>query len=664
MRPFLCRATTSIIRNYSHCCFSIADIYTNRNYKYQLSNTAEGDPRVTTQHSVKRSFGELYGRFYSAMLHPRNTKQVETVTVPYPDESPAKGRRRRRKRFAERMKNIENNANVEARKRRLHSTEKPMAKEDRVFIEKSTVALTTRFLEHHRLSRELRAEIKRRRHAPPSKVAADEVDLLKRTLRYITTQYYEPPPLKSDPPAELPPTEPPPADPSVADPSVTDPSATDPSATDPSPTDPSPTAIIRTAAGLRTLTLKPTPVPWFSPYLPPFPNYLSPNPAIELNRSLTRLLFTRPPPAALVPKICYNLLTSSSPPNIYTYNVLIEGLTRVRQGSLAHVVFRNLVDGGLGPRGRPIEDTIVRMLNLCVKTGDRTGFDKIAKITMHRNMATWIGRGTRRAEKKREQKRRSRQLFEILISGAARFGDVQQVRVWIRAMARECPDNPRPGLYLTTSLMRMWTEMGDWDRGLRCWRDLARLARGNGEKLDLRAIRQMVKLCRECKKQKFEKKVIATATAKGWGEDVKKPINKTKGLWLRKENKTPHIRGQRDLPEATDTFLPAGLDALMEALKKAWMTEGTASETGEGEEASVATNSAAVPREKPEQVVRWSRKRSSVSDAAKSRIWDDVISRRMDDVRPFEASGGEVREAIARKRQVARGHHDNGQWVR
>lgn len=634
MQLFLSRISTSITRNSNHCCFSsVTAINTNHN-TCRLSNTTGRSPHAVAEHSLKRRSGEFYKRFYSTMsggavvenVHGRaaiNFKPAAIATGQV-EESRTQGRRRRRKRAAERMKAIvdkEQTKHTEKKNRRLHSTEKPLPREERVFIEKSIATITNRFLQHNRLCRELRAEMKSRRSIPPKRSLAEEVELLKRTLRYVTTHHYEPSAPKPDPPTETD---------SVA-PSLTALPLAEPPPTEPAPAEPS--------TGPKTSALKPTPVPWFSPYLPPFPNYSSPDPAHPLNSSLARLLGQRPPSPAIIPRICYNLLTSSSAPNIYTYNVLIEGLTRVRDGSLAHVVFRNLVSGGLGPKGRPTEDTIVRMLNLCVKTGDRAGFDKIVKITARRNMATWIGRDQYRVKKKPEQKRRSRQLFEMLITGAARFGDVQQVRVWLRAMTRECPDDPRPGVYMLTSLMRMWTEMKNWDRGLQCWRDM----RG----ADLRAFRQMVKLCRECKKPNYEKKVLDAAALRGWKEEVMEPIRKTKGLPLRRENKTPHIRAQRYLPNAAVTP-PPGLDAFTGALERTWKTTLDATDSAD-------------PEEKLKQAVPRSKKRSSMSDAARSRIWDNVISRRMDDIRPSEVSGGGIREALARKRQAAQDHHDGGQ---
>lgn len=634
MQLFFPRISTSITRNSNHCCFSsVTAINTNYN-TCRLLNTAGRSPRTLAENSLKRRFGEFYKRFYSTMsggavvggVHRGAAINFKPAAIGtgQVEESRTQGRRRRRKRAAERMKAIadtEQTKQAEKKNRRLHSTEKPLPKEERVFIEKSITTITNRFLQHNRLCSELRAEIKSRRSIPPKRSLAEEVELLKRTLRYVTTHHYEPSPPPPDPPTETDTTAPSPMAPPPAEPSSTEPARAEPS------------------TGLKTSTLKPTPVPWFSPYLPPFPNYNSPDPAHPLNSSLARLLGQRPPSPAIIPRICYNLLTSSSAPNIYTYNVLIEGLTRVRDGSLAHIVFRNLVNGGLGPKGRPTEDTIVRMLNLCVKTGDRAGFDKIVKITARRNMATWIGRDQYRVKKKPEQKRRSRQLFEMLITGAARFGDVQQVRVWLRAMTRECPDNPHPGVYMLTSLMRMWTEMKDWDRGLRCWREM----RGP----DLRAFRQMVKLCRECKKPQYEKRVLDAAELRGWKEEVMEPIRKTKGLPLRKENKTPHIRAQRYLPKATVTP-PPGLDAFTGALERTW-------------KATLNTTDSTDPEDKLKQAVPRSKKRSSIGAAARSRIWDDVISRRMNDIRPSEVSGDGIREALARKRQAAQDHHDGGQ---
>lgn len=661
MHPFLCRASIPITRHLTIycCCFSPVST-TNCNYNRPPSarNTS------ATECPLRHKFGEFYKRFYSAMAgvavvgddgirdqEGKNTNgSAEETAI-----TRGLARRNRRRRLAEIM-NREGTAGAFGaapgtsftwnerpplpRGRKLHPTQKLIPKERRLFIEKSTMQLTTRFLEHDRLSRELRAQI---RHSqtenshPENKAEAEalkksiseEVELLKRTLRYISTHFYEPPTSNSQP-------------------------TSDPQPTSDSPqptTTPSPPTDLKTS------------VPYFT-YLPPFPNFTSGAGASLLNRSLVKLLRVRPPPPALIPKLCYNLLTSPSPPSISTYNILIEGLTRLRHGSLGHIVFRNLIEGGLGPQGKPNEDTIVRMLNLCVKTADLDGFNRIIKITTHRNMATWWGYGHLRSEKSRRQKRRGKVVLETMIHGAARFGDVQQARVWLRAMRRECPENPDPSVYLLTSLIRMWTEMGDWDRGLRCWRDLVRLDikwQGTrvGKPADLRAFRQMLKLCSRCEKPKMYDRVFKLGVSRGWTEvQLTTPVNKTKGLWSRRENKTPHIRGLRENDEE-GTFV-------MEALQRLWAEEDRERERIEKKQKKTkewkekmkmgrkSNSDATTPVEKTEQMAVCSVKKPIVSDAAKSRIWDNVISRRMDDIRPASVSGGDVRLSLSQKRRRRR----------
>lgn len=247
-------------------------------------------------------------------------------------------------------------------------------------------------------------------------------------------------------------------------------------------------------------------------------------------------------------------------------------------------------------------------------------------------MAVMWGRGATRAVKRRDQKRRGRRMFEAMISGAARFGDAAQVRIWVRAMRRECPENPEPGVVMLTSLMRMWAELKDWDRGLRCWRDLRRLDEAwmrdrSGELADLRAFRQMVKLCRECGKVAYGKRVVKIAVQRGWREkDVLRPVSKTKGLWVRRENKTPHIRGQRRQSRKEE-------QKLLTELKRLW-------ELKNGGEVGQPV---------------W--RRSRVGEVERSKIWEDVIARRMDDVTPAQVGVVPAQEGVVRTEFNRDGKH-------
>lgn len=62
----------------------------------------------------------------------------------------------------------------------------------------------------------------------------------------------------------------------------------------------------------------------------------------------------------IVAKICYNLITSSSPPSIHTYNVLIAGFNRIRRPDLAQVVIDSYIYNTAWPA---TQQTMVCLLN-------------------------------------------------------------------------------------------------------------------------------------------------------------------------------------------------------------------------------------------------------------------------------------------------------------
>ncbi|RPB09092.1 hypothetical protein P167DRAFT_493070 [Morchella conica CCBAS932] len=592
MQPFLFRASSSLTR--PSCGGFTSTIAVSYSYR-ALSDRAD-------ECLLKNKFGEFYKRFYSAVSG---------------DAGPMKkGAGGGEGNGAIGNKSSESEHQVTPTRLppdKLRSVRKPsfISKEAILKIEKSTTQLTSRFLEHDRLSRELRAKIKqlstqRRqihknedeavRRNPESeqeiedikKSLEDEMALLDKTLVYISTHYYDLPPESEPEPV------------SAADISL----------------DPS----------------KRSQNPIFTPYMSPFPNYSTSPYNSTLNQSLLRLLGTRPPPPALIARICYNLLNSPHPPNVQTYNILIERLTRVRNGSLAHIVFRNMLEGGLGPGGKPNEDTVVRMINLCVKTADREGFERIAKITSERNMARWWGFGKNRTAKTREQKRRGKLTLEALIHGAARFGKAQQVRVYTRAMSRECPDDPKPSIPLYTSIMRMWREMKEWDRGLRCWRDIMRRDRewnrhGLGMPADIRAFREMLRLCRVCNKEEIRNGIIRLALERGFEEsELLGRLDKTKGLWVRNTNKTPHIRGMRRETKRDDVEILGSLEEGWEDLEPVKKLDAHSAS-------------------------------SRSSDRVNSRVWHDILSRRMREVRDDRFVGRNLKDQLKehhRKREERR----------
>jgi len=381
----------------------------------------------------------------------------------------------------------------------------------RKHIEGTAKAVTTRVLEHDRLLRDLRAEIvkwhrrdtgeetasgqKDRKPSTDSDSEFNQLEMLKKTLQHITHRYYQMP--------ERPNPEEEGSDSELA-------GGTNPKK--------------------------------HIPYIPPFPEYVTPGPPTELNESLIKLLSTRPPPIAFLPKICYNLLTSSTAPDVETFNILMLGLTRLRQNSLSHLLFHALLEGGLGPKVTPNEGTIIRLINLCVKSSDYAGFLKVMNIHWRQQM---------RPGKTREERRRSKPLLEAIIYGFAKFGNDGQVQVYLRALARECPNSPEPSIWLWTAILKLYTEQSNWPQGIRAWKQIMKQDAqyqkdGTGERADFRAFHQMYRLCEECGNPVWTEAVLILAWQRGWDKETlaEKP-NKGKGVWFRRQNKAPnYIKGR------------------------------------------------------------------------------------------------------------------------
>ena len=73
----------------------------------------------------------------------------------------------------------------------------------------------------------------------------------------------------------------------------------------------------------------------------------------------------------MIAKICYNLLISTAPPNIITYNIMIGELGRLKQHKLADMVINSYF---CDSRFSPTMETIQLMLDHYISTGDRRGF--------------------------------------------------------------------------------------------------------------------------------------------------------------------------------------------------------------------------------------------------------------------------------------------------
>lgn len=278
----------------------------------------------------------------------------------------------------------------------------------------------------------------------------------------------------------------------------------------------------------------------FREYSAPFPRYTSTKPPISLNNALQTLLTRRPVLHNVIPKVCYNLLTSYSGPDTNTYNILLRNLVLMRKNALAELVFQEMIVAGEAPD----EYTIVALLELMVKSGDFKGWLSVARL-QHK-----VEKGRRESK----GRARSKYLMECLIIHAARFGKRDLIRRYTRALRNYWPQNPEPGGKVLTALIRFYCEKQEWQNGRYCWVKLltmdekrtqnaiqSGLKPSSEEALDERAWYWWLRHCKTCGMESELKKWAVMAKERGVDTDrlLAKGPNKLRGLHVRAKNKSP-----------------------------------------------------------------------------------------------------------------------------
>jgi hypothetical protein len=173
-----------------------------------------------------------------------------------------------------------------------------------------------------------------------------------------------------------------------------------------------------------------------------------------------RDLFTNTPPHPsnlnlILAKICYNLLVSSAPPNIITYNFLIEQLSGLMLYDHAQVFIDSFFKDS---RFRPTSKTIQVMLNYYAATNDLEGYRAMIKRMRGVDGDMRIGRRHKGAlsnpevmkwVQKRERKLilrngwltqkvpRDVPIFNTLITTTLQVSTVRQSVMYVRAALRE-----------------------------------------------------------------------------------------------------------------------------------------------------------------------------------------------------------------------------------
>lgn len=155
----------------------------------------------------------------------------------------------------------------------------------------------------------------------------------------------------------------------------------------------------------------------------------------------------------ILAKVCYNLLISTSPPSITTYNILLDYFVRIRRHDLAQTVVDSFIDES---RYRPNTTTISLLLNHYSAKGDRKGFrmivDRMRGVDgdmriMRRPLSTlslpWVREWAMRNKVIHrngfltQKMPRNDQIFEALIDGSLTQCDIFSAIRFFRAALRE-----------------------------------------------------------------------------------------------------------------------------------------------------------------------------------------------------------------------------------
>jgi hypothetical protein len=161
----------------------------------------------------------------------------------------------------------------------------------------------------------------------------------------------------------------------------------------------------------------------------------------------------------LIPKICGKLLSTTTPPDLKTYNLLLDHLARRKQKALVRIVMDSLFESGL----QPDKYTISHLLVLYSITKDEEGFKSLARMMS-------IPGGNSNREHRRQLQlgsnciahaaEKSIVVYGGLINGSIIFRRVRRARVWLRTMTR-C--GVPPNIPILTSLLRMCCDVKSSD---------------------------------------------------------------------------------------------------------------------------------------------------------------------------------------------------------
>ncbi|KAI9703757.1 MAG: hypothetical protein M1836_007527 [Candelina mexicana] len=227
----------------------------------------------------------------------------------------------------------------------------------------------------------------------------------------------------------------------------------------------------------------------------------------------------------MINRISYNLLTSNTPPNVDTYNLLIIYLCRSRQNEMVSMVLDSMFESHI----RPNEITISSTLKYLTVCRNRSGFNRFVRLMQGLDGGLFLakpdtkitsaskGRLNRLPNGKVVQKPLyDPYIFGALIDGTLRLFGVAKAARRYRAMVRE---GYLPNIVIVTSILRVCALTADWGVGGQIWQEIS-LARHRDSLMtidpDERAYFWMLRLCRQCNRDDEFAAIYVKATSLGF----------------------------------------------------------------------------------------------------------------------------------------------------
>ncbi|KAH7046782.1 hypothetical protein B0J12DRAFT_138985 [Macrophomina phaseolina] len=231
----------------------------------------------------------------------------------------------------------------------------------------------------------------------------------------------------------------------------------------------------------------------------------------------------------LVSSVCEELMVSSAPPNITTYNALLLGFTRLRQGTLANFVLDSFHEVNM----RPDEITCAAALTHYINTSDSRNFTRFLQLMTGLSTSSYalmlarpslslshpstlqklqnrVFRHPRRPDRLVQKTRPTPRVMNAVVAGLLKFHGLERTIDICASMAADGWGFDADGL---TRFLHACAERSDWDAGWAVWLQLQRLRRLRppDRPLGRDAYLHMLGLCWKCDKVGVFEQVLQEA---------------------------------------------------------------------------------------------------------------------------------------------------------